>query len=122
MEELVLRIGGCHHSDAIPSKSELFGLEMCTPGWLPLAEQTKESFVIPAVDNGCIAHLCCSLRQCSESDGHYMLVCQIDQAFVRERYWDGKRFINRFDSDPPYLTFLGSQTFAYTVPATFEHE
>lgn len=47
---------------------------------------------------------------------HCVIVARIRSAYVRSDYWNGKQFIGRDASVPPYLTFLGSQRFAYVVP------
>jgi hypothetical protein len=61
----------------------------------------------------CVAHLVCTVTSTTLVDGHYLLQCVIDRAFVRPRYWDGRCFTAHTHTDPHILSFLGSKTFAY---------
>mmetsp|Transcript_17286 Transcript_17286/g.21280 ORF Transcript_17286/g.21280 Transcript_17286/m.21280 type:complete len:95 (+) Transcript_17286:48-332(+) len=72
---------------------------------------------------GAVAHMVCTVTRVLESDDdHYLLWATIIQSYVHRDYWDGKNFImSKNDNDgnrilPPYLTFLGSQRFAYVMP------
>jgi len=73
----------------------------------------------------CVAHLVCHVirEESSETDsigvvfdGHYILRCQIEEAFVKKEYWSNNNFITQDSkTNPPYLTFLGSQQFGCVV-------
>jgi len=66
---------------------------------------------------GSVAYLRCMIKTWSEvDDEHHVVVAQIEQGAVNEKYWNGKHFAPTSEEYPPYLTFLGSQTFGYTTP------
>ena len=49
-------------------------------------------------------------------DDHYLILGEVTRAFVHCSCWDAaKNFFRPDDQSPPYLTFLGSQTFGYVV-------
>jgi hypothetical protein len=58
----------------------------------------------------------CRVETIQDKAGHLLCHCRIQQAWVRKDYWDGKTFIPQRPGVPPYLTFLGSQTFGYVWP------
>lgn len=69
----------------------------------------------------CVAHMECTIVAREEKEGHMLTQCQLQRAWVRAEYWDGKNFLPRTTppgapAPPPYLTFLGSQQFAYVYP------
>ena len=68
---------------------------------------------------GCVARLACRVLDVKPGadDAHHLLTCVIDDASVREDYWNGKVFAPVELDAPPYLTFLGSQTFGHVTPA-----
>jgi flavin reductase (DIM6/NTAB) family NADH-FMN oxidoreductase RutF len=72
-----------------------------------------------AID-GTVAHLECITRQVIDQDiddDHYVIVAQVQRAFVQPSYWnsDMNLFQLQDASIPPYLTFLGSQTFGHVL-------
>jgi hypothetical protein len=40
----------------------------------------------------------------------------LEAGWARPGYWDGKVFAPRSPASPPFLSFLGSQRFAATLP------
>ncbi|KAL9653900.1 hypothetical protein ABK040_012959 [Willaertia magna] len=66
----------------------------------------------------CCAHLLCIVEkeELNICKGHNILFCKIIEGYVKEGYWQGDRiFIPQNNSElPPYMTFLGSQTFGTT--------
>ena len=88
------------------------------PSAIPAATAIADAHDLPLialVDT--VAHLCCSVVSHQEVDGHFLCICKIDSGFVKSSYWNGKNFIPQDDVVPPYLTFLGSQTFALVRPS-----
>lgn len=85
-------------------------------------QKAKKNKVVPTglAIPGCAAHLFCRVETVTETDGHLLLLCSIERAFVKEPYWDGKLFAPRSASTPPYLTFFGSKTFGLVSRASFE--
>jgi flavin reductase (DIM6/NTAB) family NADH-FMN oxidoreductase RutF len=77
---------------------------------------------------GAVCHIVCKVRSMTEEDGHWLVHAEMSEAFVQRRYWNGKQLCARDASVPPFLTFLGSQTFGYVVseplvvPAAAESE
>ena len=64
---------------------------------------------------GCVARLACVLsRRLTEGEDHHVVVAKVTDATVREDYWDGKTF-RAPHGRAPFLSFLGSQSFAHTV-------
>jgi hypothetical protein len=51
------------------------------------------------------------------SETHRMPLDVANQAFSLSDYWNGSTFIPKRPELPPYLTFLGSQTFGYVCAA-----
>lgn len=104
MEEMVLRIGNTHGND----KMTRLAIPTCS---LPGCEEDDELVFI----EGCAAHLVCSVVSADESaiEDHVLTVARIERAWVKPEYWSGKCFIPQSPEVPPYLSFLGSQTFAY---------
>eukprot|EP01132_Coremiostelium_polycephalum_P006166 gene6166-7679_t len=145
MEQLVLNIGGCSGRNVNKFKKFNIPISLpgCTKELsydsiafsngnqehkemttTTTTTTTKPEYI--AVSN-CVAHMICQVESIlkqvdddSSSDnhqinGHYILLCKIDKSFVRSSYWDSKRFKPMNDTIPPYLTFLGSQSFAYST-------
>ena len=64
---------------------------------------------------GCVARLACVVeRGLTEGEDHHVVVAKVTDATVREDYWDGKTF-RAPHGRAPFLSFLGSQSFAHTV-------
>lgn len=74
----------------------------------------------------CVAHMVCKVVRGDNSeeaplgavvDGHYIINCQIYEAYVRKEYWSNNNFIapEKDETSPPYLSFLGSQRFGYVT-------
>mmetsp|Transcript_5586 Transcript_5586/g.8513 ORF Transcript_5586/g.8513 Transcript_5586/m.8513 type:complete len:257 (-) Transcript_5586:29-799(-) len=84
-------------------------------------ESSNEVDVAPSelcpVD-GTVAHMRCTVKSHSEAadPGHWMVVAQIDEAYVHPQYWDGKCFSPVSNELPPLLSFVGSQRFAFVRP------
>ncbi|KAJ1561718.1 hypothetical protein HK096_003593, partial [Nowakowskiella sp. JEL0078] len=83
----------------------------------------------------CVAHIVCRVDEKLSRHGHWVLFCTIEDAFVKNDYWDGRNFAARNNSPilattsgngpdttglqvaavqvvPNYLSFLGSGRFA----------
>lgn len=74
--------------------------------------------------DGTIAYLVCCIKQCSSlNPKHHLVVAQVERAAVQSPYWNATKrlFVStnprRF---PPFLCFLGSQTFGCVVPDSVE--
>ena len=82
----------------------------------------EESCAYPACIEGSIAHLYCRVLHVHDGAdaGHHLVVAQVAHCRVSKQYFDGKVFAPRvFEGEPappPYLTFLGSQTFGCVTP------
>jgi flavin reductase (DIM6/NTAB) family NADH-FMN oxidoreductase RutF len=80
--------------------------------------EEEEVHLHPSPVANTAAHLLCSVTRIDDAadPGHHLIVAQVDAARVSPRYFDGKLFAPRpFEGRPtpePYLSFLGSQTFA----------
>eukprot|EP00736_Rhodelphis_marinus_P005867 Rmarinus@m.3503 len=140
MEETVRRIGGCH-GNLSKNKLEDLAVETCKPGWddtwlqkllrefesdppsrkrLQRMQAYQENFddtMKCVAVKQCVAHLMCRVHRKAEDDGHWLLTCSIDFAFVLPSYWNGKHFGPVSEDYPPYLTFLGAGRFGYVLPA-----
>ena len=80
-------------------------------------EERSHAPTNPRPVKGTVAWMQCSVQSQSDADeGHFLVVARIVGASVHPRYWDGKNFAPKTETDPPYLTFLGSQKFAYVCP------
>jgi len=123
-QETLLQLGGCTGKDV--DKFKRFNLPAISPGhWSDdspeddkgLKKSEKDEAWGVALDS-CVAHLMCEIisEQTTEVSGHHIFVCEILRAFVRKAYWDGKRFAPVDENSPPTLSFLGSKSFAATVP------
>ena len=56
-------------------------------------------------------------------EGHWLVKAQIKEAWVRTEYWEPNgRLVPSEETVPPYLTFLGSQRFAYVVSTPCQTE
>jgi len=87
------------------------------------APQTSPQYV---AISSCVAHLVCSVLPSvssdfanEEQDGHYILLCRIDDAFVNADYWESGKTLVPSPGNPPLLSFLGSQQFAYMTKPDF---
>lgn len=126
-QETLLNIGGCSGREV--DKFMNFSLPVVLPGlWTDDSpditvvqgrkrSKKKDERWGTALDF-CVAHLMCQVmsEQQTEVKGHHIFICEIVRAFVRNDYWDGKRFAPINLSIPPTLSFLGSKTFAATIP------
>jgi len=82
------------------------------------AEEQEEEYPVEhlVACSDCVAHMVCKVVQMQEvDDAHWLTTAEIKRAFVRRNYWSGKTFIPQTQDTPPYLTFLGSQKFAYVT-------
>ena len=87
------------------------------------ADTAMHSLVAAAAPAGmavaqCVAHVVVDVTGVREVEGHLLCDARVAAAYAREAYWDGKLFgpwgwRGRAEV-PPFLTFLGSQTFGYT--------
>lgn len=66
---------------------------------------------------GCAAHVLCRVETAQTDDGHWTLRCSQLAAWCQADYWDGKNFVPKTPTAPPFLSFLGSKVFAYVTPA-----
>jgi len=112
-------IGACSGRDV--DKLSALKVRTCAVGWgrdHPPSTDAKQPLSntreIALAD--CIAHLSCSVLNYVSVDGHLLLTCKIDRAFVLDCYWTGKTFEPARPDVPPYLSFFGSQRFGVTVP------
>uniref|UniRef100_M4BES9 Flavin reductase like domain-containing protein n=1 Tax=Hyaloperonospora arabidopsidis (strain Emoy2) TaxID=559515 RepID=M4BES9_HYAAE len=138
MEDLVLAIGGC--TGAETDKFEKFGIAVCGPAGIEHKEvpdddnvqmkkrklskkEVAEQDIARAIHQSialrdCVAHLMCRVESVTENDGHLLLRCVQLAGWTRRAYWDGRNFIPQASTDvEPYLTFLGSKSFGYVLPA-----
>ena len=121
MEDTILRIGSCSGRDV--DKFHKFGLQICCPGWSSSSslrhehDDKKRKTIKNAIAlSDCIAHTVCTVQSKQDQGQHWLLVCKQEFSWCRKVYFeDGKRFRRNSDSLPPYLTFLGSQTFGSVV-------
>lgn len=94
-------------------------------GDLPAAQPNGAGGGIPEGDEpdlvavqGTVARMRCRVVSRSEADEqHWLVIAQIEEAFVHPSYWKAnKLFCPVSDDVPPYLTFFGSQTFGLAAP------
>ena len=129
MEPTILRIGSCSGRDV--DKFQQFGLQLCCPGWssssIPVVQRRGDddergSFCVSkhaVVLSDCIAHTICTVQEKQDQGQHWLFVCKQQMSWSRKVYFeDGKRFRRNCESLPPYLTFLGSQTFGSVVSSS----
>lgn len=126
-QDTLLNIGGCSGREV--DKFRKFSLPVVLPGlW---SDDSPDPNIVKgrkrknkaderwgtALDF-CVAHLMCHVlsEQQTEVKGHHIFICEIIRGFVRKSYWDGKRFAPVNIGIPSTLSFLGSKTFAATVP------
>ena len=116
LEESILAIGSCTGRDT--DKFREFGLRACRPGWISGNRNHKMNKAIMhaiALED-CIAHTVCLVQQKQDMGQHWLLVCKQQLAWSKKVYFsDGKCFQRSSDDLPPYLTFLGTQTFGSVV-------
>jgi flavin reductase (DIM6/NTAB) family NADH-FMN oxidoreductase RutF len=83
-----------------------------------MKETSTEIFCI----QGTVAHLHCriySLTKDLVDQDHTLILAEVIDAFCHADYWDSAKKVFRPKSGaPPYLTFLGSQTFGHVVPTS----
>ncbi|KAJ0397779.1 hypothetical protein P43SY_006481 [Pythium insidiosum] len=142
MEETVLAIGGC--SGATVDKFAELQLATCRPGAflaptvdgedikqsqnkkqkLSKQELSRQAIQRAASSSvalqDCVAHVLCEVVRVEEDDGHLLLRCSQLAAWCRDDYWDGRNFMPRSSTAPPYLTFLGSKVFGYVCTRPVE--
>ena len=100
MRSTVLAVGGCSGRDG--NKFDALGLETVQVGDGP-----------DVTVKGTVARILADVNAVLADDGyHTILQCTIRRAWVDETYWDGRNFLPKDAAASPYLTFLGSQTFA----------
>ncbi|KND01685.1 uncharacterized protein SPPG_03480 [Spizellomyces punctatus DAOM BR117] len=139
MESLVTAVGACSGA-VVGDKFDHLNIQICAPGWIsdgewpssssktsleqapPSTPKSAKQKAIPThhpvlAIPSCAAHLICRVEERQERYGHDILYCVIDQGFVKQEYWDGRNFAPTSESVPPFLSFLGTKRFAYTVPA-----
>lgn len=121
MENTILAIGSSSGRET--DKFRELDLRTCCSGWLPVNSNNKGSknnenhatkHAIALRD--CIAHTVCLVQEKKDMGQHWLMVCKQQLAWSKKSYFaDGKRFMRSSDSLPPYLTFLGTQTFGSVV-------
>lgn len=115
-EDRVLAIGKCNGRDV--NKITQLGIDLCSPGWTTLGENAS----LVAVPE-CICHIVCEVLTMENYEGHWLVKAQINDAWVRTEYWaPNGQLVPSEPTVPPYLTFLGSQRFAYVVSKPFPIE
>lgn len=141
MEDLILAIGSTSGGDV--DKFDHFDVATCAPGGGELKKvgtvpdktegqmkkhktSKKESAMQEVASaaaqsialRDCVAHVLCRVNALTEEHGHLLLRCTQLAGWTRRTYWDGRNFIPQVGTDAkPYLTFLGSRTFAYVLPS-----
>ncbi|KAJ3335263.1 hypothetical protein HDU91_002260 [Kappamyces sp. JEL0680] len=104
MEELLVRIGSC--SGSLVDKMQ----------FVPMAAVETHDSLWQGVQ-GCVGHLKCRVLEVLPRHGHRLLVCQIEEALVDSRYWDGKRLVASAQAKcPGLLSFCGTKTFVEMTP------
>ncbi|KAI9101033.1 phosphatidylinositide phosphatase SAC1like protein putative [Phlyctochytrium arcticum] len=129
MEQLVIDVGGRTGADGV-DKLVALGIKTCPPGWEEFLEVAKvkrrkgkqfDQIDTPLIAlDQCVAHMVCQVDEAQERHGHDILYCSTIRAFSQADYWDGRNFAPKLPETPPYLSFLGSRQFAYTIPAPFK--
>jgi flavin reductase (DIM6/NTAB) family NADH-FMN oxidoreductase RutF len=111
MESIVLGIGGCSGRNS--KQDKLVDLQV---GTCHLGHQDGDSDEPQMAIAECVAHIKCTIDSKLEHGGHHHLyIACMDEAYVQNGYWNGKHFAPTTPDSPPFLTFLGSQTFAYVT-------
>ena len=71
----------------------------------------------------CVAHIVATVHtvrgvttEDGKDDAHFVLRCQVLEAYVRSSHWSGKTLEPQHDNAPPILSFLGSQRFGCVRP------
>jgi hypothetical protein len=64
-----------------------------------------------------VAHLVARVDVARPRHGHFLIECQVMDAFVRREYWSGKTLESQHSDLPPILTFFGSQRFGHVTAA-----
>jgi hypothetical protein len=136
MDDLVLNVGGC--SGAEIDKVEALNIALCSPGEQNLPD--SDAFAQPKKQKlsnselyrreiakahaksiavrDCVAHLLCRVDNITEDDGHFLLRCSQLAGWCNENYWNGRNFFPQTPETAPYLTFLGTKTFACVTSST----
>ena len=122
LEDTILAIGSSTGRDT--DKFRELGLQTCCPGWVSgekncrngknkdIHGATKHAIAL----HDCIAHTVCLVQEKQDMGQHWLMVCKQQLAWSKKAYFsDGKRFLRSSDDLPPYLTFLGTQTFGSVV-------
>jgi len=80
------------------------------------AREAAQLAALPAVRQA-VAHLVLTVSSKREVDGgdHWLLVAQIDRAWVQKAYWATGKTLAAPPGWAPILSFLGSQTFGHVV-------
>ena len=119
LEETILAIGSCTGRDT--DKFRELNLQTCCPGWSCGNRKTTKGIDTDLTKHAialrdCIAHTVCLVQQKQDMGQHWLMVCKQQLAWSKKDYFsDGKRFQRSSDTLPPYLTFLGTQTFGSVV-------
>ncbi|KAJ3126019.1 hypothetical protein HK098_007957 [Nowakowskiella sp. JEL0407] len=84
--------------------------------------------------SSCVAHIVCVVEEKMPRYGHNVMICRIEEAFVKNEYWDGRNFGPKesimiaqtvtadtnnegiTNTPPALLSFLGSGRFATVEP------
>ena len=136
MENMVVSIGGCSGDDT--NKIETLDIPLCVPGWGSMTYEGEPNKLsgpkkkaydrymiarhLPAI-TPCVAHIVCEVRSITPEsnlmlEGDSVVVtAKMLFAYVQAKYWSGKNFIPQDSSVPPYLSFLGTKTFAHVCIA-----
>ena len=106
-----LAAGGCHGTALAGGKLAALALPVLACGGGALAEGAGGALPVLARSP---AHMRCRVAELlREANGHLLLLCQVEAAWVRAGYWQrGKLFAPATAAQPRLLSFLGSRTFA----------
>eukprot|EP01063_Lacrimia_lanifica_P037622 TRINITY_DN7783_c0_g1_i1.p2 TRINITY_DN7783_c0_g1~~TRINITY_DN7783_c0_g1_i1.p2 ORF type:complete len:251 (+),score=82.33 TRINITY_DN7783_c0_g1_i1:101-853(+) len=111
-EALLRRVGGETGKEV--DKFGTLGLKRTAPGaWeSPATCDGDLALDHPLV----VAHLACRVLEGRRGHGHHLLTCEVQDAYVRARYWAGDTFRPTDPALPPYLTFFGAGVFGGAAP------
>ncbi len=114
LEETVLQIGKISGINT-PKFDNIDGLQLNSVSIQNSKRKQCESN-INVIEGSCALLRCHIETMETEWDSDHLIIkAKIDQAFVDERYWNNRNFIPLESETPCYLTFLGTQRFAYVV-------